>query len=113
MRMVWYDARGADWRWAVRTAVLGSAGWQAEGEVIRGGNCTWPAVDSGVVVAATDRTAQWQRYRPQEIVLAQPAGGPTPAVPEVPLPVVLPAAAAVVAALIAGARKGAAADIST
>jgi hypothetical protein len=105
LRMVWYDARGDDWRWAVRSAVLTAAGWQPQGEVVRGGNCTWPAVDQGVVVAATDRSAQAQRDRRQDIVLATVAAGPTPDVPEIPLPVALPVAAAVVAGLIARARN--------
>jgi hypothetical protein len=105
LRMVWYDARGADWRWAVRSAVLSDGSWQPQGEVIRGGNCTWPAIDGGVVVATTDRASQSQRDRRQDIVLATVASGPTPDVPELPLPVALPLAAAVVGGLIVRARR--------
>ena len=105
VRMVWYDARGADWRWAVRSAVLRGGEWQLEQEVLRGGNCTWPAVDQGVVVAATDRAARPQRDRTQEIVLATVAGAPTAAVPEVPLPVVLPVLAAGIGAAVARVRR--------
>jgi hypothetical protein len=112
VRMVWYDARGADWRWAVRSAVLIDGAWHPAGEVIRGGNCTWPAVDNGVVVAATDRSATSQRDQRLEIVLATVATALGSDVPEVPLPVVLPAAAVAVAALLARARRPTAADTS-
>jgi hypothetical protein len=105
LRMVWYDARGADWRWAVRSAVLRDGAWQLEGDVLRGGNCTWPAVDQGVVVAATDRAARPQRDRTQQIVLATVAGAPAVAVPEVPLPVVLPVLAAGIGAAVARVRR--------
>jgi hypothetical protein len=103
--MVWYDARGTDWRWAVRSAVLRGGEWQLDKEVLRGGNCTWPAVDQGVVVAATDRAARPQRDRTQEIVLATVADAPTAAVPEVPLPVVLPVLAAGIGAAVARVRR--------
>jgi hypothetical protein len=110
MRLVWYDARGDDWRWSVRSAVLGAEGWQLEDEVIRGGNCTWPAVDQGVVVAATDRAATSQRDRTQQIVLATVAGTPGPAVPEIPLPVVLPVLAAGLTAVLTRSRRRAATE---
>jgi hypothetical protein len=105
VRMVWYDARGDDWRWAVRSAVLRGGSWILDGEVLRGGSCTWPALDGGVVVAATDRAARPQRDRTQEIVLATVTGTPTPAVPEVPLPVVLPMVAAGIGAAVARVRR--------
>ncbi|MCU1591459.1 MAG: hypothetical protein JWP11_2715 [Frankiales bacterium] len=110
LRMVWYDARGTDWRWAVRSAVLAESGWQPEGEVLRGGNCTWPALNAGVVVAATDRNAQSQRDRTQDIVLASVAGAPATDVPEIPLPVVLPVLAAGLTAVLARARRRTGAD---
>jgi hypothetical protein len=113
LRMVWYDARGADWRWAVRSAVLVDGIWQRAGEVVRGGNCTWPAVDNGVVVATTDRASQSQRDPRQDIVLATVAEAPGANVPEVPLPVVLPVAAAVVGGLVARARRRTALDTAT
>jgi hypothetical protein len=112
VRMVWYDSRGEDWRWAVRSAVLTDGTWQPQGDVIRGGSCTWPAVDNGVVVAATDRGSRSQRDRTLQIALANLAGAPTPDVPEVPLPVVLPVVAAGIAALIAGARRRTADPVS-
>jgi hypothetical protein len=105
VRMVWYDARATDWRWAVRTAVLDPTGWTTQDEVIRGGNCTWPAIDGGVVVASTDRAVQSQRDHRQEIALATVAGAPTPSVPEIPLPVVLPVVAAGLTAVLARARS--------
>jgi hypothetical protein len=105
LRLVWYDARGTDWRWAVRSAVLTESGWRLDGDVLRGGSCTWPAVDRGVVVAATDRAASSQRHRRQEIALATVGADPTAAVPEVPLPVVLPLVAAGVTAVLARARR--------
>jgi hypothetical protein len=113
LRMVWYDARNVDWRWAVRSAVLSGGAWQTQGDVIRGSNCTWPAVDQGVVVAATDRASQSQRDQRQDIVLSTVAATPGPTVPEVPLQVVLPVAAAAVAAVVTRARKPADADATT
>jgi hypothetical protein len=101
MRIVWYDARNDDWRWAVRSAVLRDGSWQYDGDVVRGGSCTWPALDNGVVVAATDRNVTSQRDATQDIVLASLVAGPAPMVPEVPLPVVLPVVAAGVTAVMA------------
>jgi hypothetical protein len=105
VRMVWYDSRGTDWRWAVRSAVLTGGAWQPQGDVISGGNCTWPAIDQGVVVASTDRTSQFQRDHRQDVVLATVAGTPNPDVPEVPLPVVLPLVAAGAAAALIRLRS--------
>ncbi|MCW2571217.1 MAG: hypothetical protein JWO88_1275 [Frankiales bacterium] len=105
VRMVWYDARGEDWRWSVRSAVLDPTGWTPEGDVLRGGSCTWPALEGGVVVATTDRAVQSQRDRSQQVVLATAAAAPTPIVPEIPLPVVLPVVAAGLTAVLARARS--------
>jgi hypothetical protein len=105
VRVVWYDARATDWRWAVRTAVLDPTGWTTQDEVIRGGNCTWPAIDGGVIVASTDRAVQSQRDHRLEIALATVAGAPTPSVPEIPLPAVLPVVAAGLTAVLARARS--------
>jgi hypothetical protein len=110
LRMVWYDARGTDWRWAVRTAVLQDGTWQPEGEIIRGGSCTWPAIDNGVVVATTDRASTAQRDLRQDIVLARVAGAPDPVVPEIPMPVVLPVLAAGLTAVLTRGRRRAASE---
>jgi hypothetical protein len=85
--------------------VLDPTGWTTQDEVIRGGNCTWPAIDGGVVVASTDRAVQSQRDHRQEIALATVAGAPTPSVPEIPLPVALPVVAAGLTAVLARARS--------
>ena len=68
-QIVWYDSRSADWRWQIRSATLRSGDWRPDGSVLAAGACTWPAVDSGIVVATSDRGARPQRDRTHRIVL--------------------------------------------
>lgn len=72
VRAVWYDSRAADWRWKVFTATLTTGtGWSAAEQVTTRGNNTWPALDRGVVVFASDRAAtRPQRDRTQQVYLS-------------------------------------------
>jgi hypothetical protein len=66
---VWYDSRSADWRWRVMTAELSAAGVWSAGRLVQApGNNTWPAIDDGVIVFASNRNAQrLQRDHTQQI----------------------------------------------
>jgi hypothetical protein len=67
-QLAWYDSRSADWRWRIMTAALGPSGWSAGKLINAPGNNTWPALDHGVLVFASDRNAQrLQRDHTQEV----------------------------------------------
>jgi hypothetical protein len=74
MRAVWYDARSADRRWRVMTAVYRKTkGWDT-GTLLNGrGINMWPATAGGFVAFASTRNAtRLQRDGTQQIFLLPP-----------------------------------------
>jgi hypothetical protein len=70
VRAVWFDSRGADWRWKVYTARFDpGTGWSAPARLTVAGNATYPAVSGGVVVCTSDRGAVGQRDVTQQVFL--------------------------------------------
>lgn len=107
VRVAWYDSRAADWRWRVRTATLtaDASGWQGAADLTHVGNGTWPAVDGGRVAFATDRGAAAQRDPSQRVAVADLVPSSPTALPEMPVPVVIPAAGLLVGAAALAAHR--------
>ncbi|HEX4871604.1 MAG TPA: CehA/McbA family metallohydrolase [Nevskiaceae bacterium] len=73
VQAVWADGASADWRWRLVSRRQDRRGvWGAPQRLMEAGNQLWPALEQGVVVAASTRFARRLQRDPTQTIQRQP-----------------------------------------